>query len=286
MRGYRFGLFCSLSDNTLSTNHTCTLKNLTKESVVKKTKQNAQDLVALLEFSKQNNITTFRLGNSFIPFLSHSAFDPSWIKEIEYILDETKEKIKEFDIRITQHPGQYTVLNSPNETVIQNSLAELRASFWLFDRLGIDEEGIILIHGGGAYGEKQKALERLVKTIENNRWLEKRLALENDEKIFTAQEIGQICSHVKIPFVFDIYHHNLNPSLFSKEIFLRSYKNRRPKVHLSSKGEGRFGNHADFIEIEDFQNLEVLFGKKLFEIDIMIEAKQKEKAIERLRKSL
>ena len=283
MREYRFGLFCSLSDNSLSTNHTCTLKRLNKENVILKVRQNANEFVKLLEFAKTHNLKTFRLGNSFIPFLSHDDFETSWKKEIRYILDETKEKIKHYQIRITQHPGQYIVLNSLNKEVIQKSLSELRASFWLFDSLGIDENGIVLIHGGGGYGDKELALERLVDTIEHNSWLKERLALENDERIFTAEEIAKVCLHVKIPFIFDIYHHSLNPSFFSKEDFLKSYQNRRPKVHISSKGEGKFGNHGDFIEKEDFQNLVNIYGEELYSIDIMIEAKQKEKAIEKLR---
>lgn len=280
---FRFGLFCSLSDNSLSTNHTCTLKNLSKESVLQKTAQNAADLIALLEFAHANNIKVFRLGNSFIPFLSHPSFDPSWREDLAPLLDATKERLRDFDIRITQHPGQYTLLSSPREDVTQNSLDELRASFWLFDRLGIDEEGIILIHGGGAYDDKESALERVAERIKENSWLKERLALENDERIFHAQEINALCLEVGIPFVFDIYHHSLNPSPFERELFIKSYGKRRAKVHLSSKGEGRFGNHGDYIFEEDFNSLKELFGEMIYNIDIMIEAKQKEEAIKRLR---
>ncbi|MBE0492024.1 MAG: UV DNA damage repair endonuclease UvsE [Sulfurospirillum sp.] len=250
---------------------------------LQKTKQNAEDFISLLALAKEQKLTTFRLGNSFIPFISHKNFDPCWLADLTYILEATKERLQDFDIRITQHPGQYTVLNSLHTMIIENSLAELKASFWLFDTLGIDENGIILIHGGGAYGDKESALQRLEETIEANSWLKERLALENDEKTYSANEILPLCSHLGIPFVFDIYHHSLNQSVFNVEDFLASYKTRRAKIHLSSKGEGKFGNHGDLILKEDFLALYEMFGERLKNIDIMLEAKAKEKAIEKLR---
>lgn len=283
---YRFGFFCSKSDNSLSTNRTINLNNLNYENVEKKVKQNAKELIELLEYSKTNNYPIFRLGNSFVPFISHKLFDMSWLDKLAPIFDETKERLKDFDTRITIHPGQYTVLNSPKENVIENSLRELEMFFWLFDRLGIDDNGTVLIHGGGAYGDKNSALEKLVETIEKEDWLKQRLALENDERVYTAKEILEVCQTTKIPMVFDIYHHSLNLSEFEPKDILKTWQNKRAKVHLSSKGDGKFGNHADFIEAKDFFELEKMFEEESKSIDIMVEAKKKELAIEKLRNEI
>ncbi|RXJ75974.1 UV damage repair endonuclease UvsE [Arcobacter sp. F155] len=280
---YRFGFFCSKSDNSLSTNRTMNLNNLNYENVEKKVKQNAKELIDLLEYSKSQDYPIFRLGNSFVPFISHKLFDMAWLDKLAPIFDETKERLKDFDIRITIHPGQYTVLNSPKENVIENSLRELEMFFWLFDRLGIDENGTVLIHGGGAYGDKETALERLIETIKKESWLKQRLALENDERVYTAEEILGVCQATEIPMVFDIYHHSLNLSEFNPQDILKTWGNRRPKVHLSSKGDGKFGNHADYIEAKDFFELEKMFQNDTKNIDIMVEAKKKELAIQRLR---
>ncbi|AXH12111.1 UV DNA damage repair endonuclease UvsE [Halarcobacter bivalviorum] len=280
---YRFGFFCSKSDNSLSTNRTINLNNLNYENVEKKVKQNAKELIELLEYSKTNNYPIFRLGNSFVPFISHKLFDMAWLDKLAPIFDETKERLKDFDTRITIHPGQYTVLNSPKENVIENSLRELEMFFWLFDRLGIDDNGTVLIHGRGAYGDKNSALEKLVETIEKEDWLKQRLALENDERVYTAKEILEVCQTTKIPMVFDIYHHSLNLSEFEPKDILKTWQKKRPKVHLSSKGDGKFGNHADFIEAKDFFELEKMFEEESKSIDIMVEAKKKELAIEKLR---
>ncbi len=283
---YRFGLFCSLSDNSLSTNRTINLKNLDYKNIETKVKQNAQEFIKLLEYSKTYKYPIFRLGNSFVPFISHKLFDKEWLKKLSPIFDETKERLKDFDIRVTIHPGQYTVLNSPKPNVIKNSLNELKMLFWIFDRLGIDENGTVLIHGGGAYENKDESIERLITTIEDNNWLKQRLALENDERIFNTKEILEVCQECNLPMVFDIYHHSLNQSEFEPKQIIKTWKNRRMKLHLSSKGEGRFGNHADYIELKDFLALKDIFKDELKNIDIMVEAKKKELAIEKLKKEI
>jgi len=283
---YRFGLFCSLSDNSLSTNRTINLKNLNYKNVENKVKQNALEFIKLLEYCKQNNYPIFRLGNSFVPFISHKLFDKEWLKKLSPIFDETKERLKDFDIRVTIHPGQYTVLNSPKPNVIKNSLNELEMIFWLFDRLGIDENGTVLIHGGGAYDNKDEAIERLISTIEENSWLKQRLALENDERVFNTKEILEVCKESKLPMVFDAYHHSLNKSDFDPKEIIKTWENRRMKLHLSSKGEGRFGNHGEFIELNDFLTLKDIFIDELKNIDIMVEAKKKELAIEKLKEEI
>jgi UV DNA damage endonuclease len=280
---FRFGLYCSNADNSLSTNHTFMLKSLTFENIEKKVKQNVDDLEILLELCHQNEYKVFRLGNSFIPFLSHELFKPKYKELLSPLLQKAKEIIGSYDIRITMHPSQFVVLNSPNQQVIDKSLHELKEYFWLFDTLGIDENGTILIHGGGAYGDKISTMSRFKDTIEKNPWLKERLAIENDERTFNASDISTLCLQCDVPFVFDIYHHSLNLSHFDKEIFMRTWHNKIPKVHISSKGEGRFGKHADFIEAKDFHALWDIFGDDISNVDIMVEAKQKENAIEKLK---
>jgi len=286
LKSYRFGLFCSNSDNSYSTNHTFMLKSLSYENIETKVKHNIDDLDKLLQLCTTNGYDIFRLGNSFIPFLSHIDFKPEYLDRLDPLLKKAKNIISRYNLRITMHPSQFVVLNSKDTNVIDKSLHELKLYFWLFDRLGINDSSIILIHGGGAYGDKVSAMDRFVDTIAKNPWLKSRLAIENDDKIYTAEEIHSLCSRTGLPFVFDIYHHNLNPSHFDKEQFIHSWGKRIPKVHISSKGEGRFGKHADFIDVKDFYQLEDLFGDDIEQIDIMIEAKQKELAIDKLRNDL
>ena len=48
-------------------------------------------------------------------------------------------------------------------------------------------------------------------------------------------------------------------------------------MHISSQGEGKIGKHSEYIE----EMPEYMI--KMEEIDVMVEAKRKEKAIERLK---
>jgi UV DNA damage endonuclease len=283
---YRFGIFCSNENNSLSTNNTTRLNSLSFQKVEEKLKKNIEGLFGLLDLSVQNDYKLFRLGNSFVPFLSHENFSSDWLNKIEYLLDQTKERLKDYNIRITMHPSQFIVLNSPKQNVIDNSLRELKMQFWLCQKLGIKDDGVILIHTGGEYGNKDSAIQRLINTVNKNDWLKQRLAIENDDRIYNANEVLGICKELSIPMVFDIYHHTLNMSDFNKDEFLSTYKIGTPKIHLSSKGDGKFGNHAKFIEYQDFQNICELFGNDVKKIDIMVEAKAKELAVERLKKDI
>ena len=66
-------------------------------------------------------------------------------------------------------------------------------------------------------------------------------------------------------------------------MILDSWKKRgiKPKFHVSEQGSGRCGHHSDYIEKIPNYLLEIP-DKYNTHIDIMIEAKQKEKAIFKL----
>jgi len=281
----RFGFFCSTADNKVTTNRKIQLKNLTFERVFETFRRNLEDLVKLLEISKKLGCGIFRLGSNFIPFASHRAFKKEWLSPIEEILRQTAPKIREFQIRITMHPGQYVVLNSPKREVVEASLRELEYHFWVLECLGIGREGVVVIHGGGVYGDKRKSLELLRKTLRNHSWLIERLAIENDEKNYTVSDLMTLVD-LGVPIVFDHYHHRLNPSNFCVKELISSWKGRIPEVHLSSspKRNHRFGEHGELIEPEDFLDLLNLVGEN--RVDIIFEAKLKELAIIKLKEDL
>jgi len=279
------GFICSTYNSTLSTNHTIILKNLNKKNVIKCVNRNLEDLIKLLELSKNLGCKIFRLGSQFIPFASHPNFNKNWFKEIEKIIIDYLPEIKKYNIRITMHPGQYVILSTDNKKILKRSLTELRYHFWVLEKLEVDQNGIVVIHGGGEYGNKLKAMKNLIKNIENNKWLKERLALENDDKIYNAKDILELCQCLNIPFVFDYFHHQIFFSQINfKEIF-KTWGYRIPEFHISSSGGSKY-KHGDYVNIKDFKDFIKTFQRDLTDnikrIDILLEAKKKELAVRKL----
>jgi UV DNA damage endonuclease len=119
------------------------------------------------------------------------------------------------------------------------------------------------------------------------------LVLENCEKNFSIEDCLYISSITNIPIVFDTHHFNCYNILHKNEIIenaeyyipfiLETWKKRNIKVkfHVSEQGLGKCGHHSDYI-IEIPKYLLDIPNKYETEIDIMIEAKMKEKAILKL----
>ena len=94
-----------------------------------------------------------------------------------------------------------------------------------------------------------------------------------------------------VPIVFDTHHFECYKKLHPDEEFenpeyyipmiLESWKDIKPKFHVSEQGDGRIGKHSDYIEIIPEYLLEIP-DKYGVHIDIMIEAKMKELSIQKL----
>ena len=276
----KLGFFCSTADSKLNTNRKFRISNLNLEKVIQTLEANIKDFLDLLDISLKLGCGIFRLGSNFIPFASHKSFKKEWFKIIEERLLDLRKILKTYPIRITMHPGQFVVLSSPKKEVVSNSLRELEYHFWLLDTLGIDKEGIIVIHVGGVFEGKKGSIERFREVIYKNPWLLHRIAVENDERHYSVEDLLQ--ADLPIPIVYDHYHHILNPSNFDIEKLFKSWGSIVPEFHLSSKPEEAhiFGKHGDWINPEDFLNFLNTFKER--RIDLIIEAKKKEKAIQKL----
>lgn len=156
------------------------------------------------------------------------------------------------------HPGQYVVLNSLKRDVLDASLRELEYHFWLLDSLNVGREDVMVVHVGGSYGNKKEAMKRFIATVKESSWLRERLAVENDERFYSVEEVLWICERLDLPVVFDHYHHVLNPSNLETTKITDSWKASIPEFHLSSASE-RFGEHRDWVKLEDLLVLEDLF---------------------------
>lgn len=278
----RLGLFCSTNDGILSTNRSIKLSSLSKAKVLEVASKNLLDFPAIVEFCQKRNITMFRLGNSCIPFASHPSFDETIWEGLTPLFEKVNRTTLLHNLRLTIHPGQFIQLGSKNPKVVESSLRELEYCTRLLDSFEAGEDGVITLHLGGTNGDKEATMERFCEVFKENPWLSKYLALENDEYNFTALETLEVAKRCGIGMIFDIFHHSINPSEISWNEIKSSWKEKRPKLHISSQGDGKVGHHADLIKKEDFKTLEDFLGDDLFEVDIMVEAKRKEEAIKQI----
>jgi UV DNA damage endonuclease len=193
--------------------------------------------------------------------------------------------IKNHDMRITMHPGQYTVINSIYDKVFLNSINDLKYHVELLDLMQLDKSAKVQIHVGGTYGDKEKSKIRFVNRYLNlDDKIKNRLVIENDDKSYSLQDCIEIYKKTQIPVIFDVYHHeclNFGESIdnaFKLIIKTWSKADGLPIVHYSSEHpEKGKPSHAESIDIYHFQ--EFLTETKHFNYDLMLEIKNKEESL-------
>jgi len=252
---------------------------------------NARSLLMALEYCAENGIGSFRVGSDFLPLKSHPQLQyqlgelPEW-SLIDDLLAACRSFAASRNLRLTFHPDQFTLLSSPRERVIRQSVAELDYHAELAERIGAD---VITLHGGGGYGDKASALARLEANIEKlPATIRSRLALENDDRIYCPRDLLPVCRRTGVPLVYDVHHHRCLPDEFSEQETTRlalATWNREPLFHLSSPRDGWQARdirpHHDFIDPADLPSC-----WRDLEVTIEVEAKAKELAVDRLRRQL
>lgn len=284
---FGYGFFCSNADNSLTTNHKFTLKNLNEKNLFSTFEKNLSDFQSLLILSKKLNCSIFRLGSNFIPFFSHPNFNKLWIVSLRKKLENFSPILKKFKIRITMHPSQFIVLNSDSKEIIKRSLKEIEYHFFVLDLLGTDENGVVVIHIGKGKENKDFYKKRFIEIVKKEKWLLRRLVIENDDLIFNVKDCFDIYENTGLPIVYDHFHSKLNPSNFNLRDLFLTWGKRIPKVHLSSASiKGRKGEHGDYVDKKDIEDFLRFFRNQDYYFDLIIEAKMKEKAILKFKNNL
>ncbi|WP_268402838.1 hypothetical protein [Aerococcus urinaeequi] len=73
-----------------------------------------------------------------------------------------KERITANNLRISMHPGQYTLLNALDMDIVERTIADLNYYVTIIELLGGTQANKIVIHIGGIYGDKEAAIERFI----------------------------------------------------------------------------------------------------------------------------
>lgn len=250
--------------------------------------QNVRDLIEVIKWNEKKGINLYRMSSDMFPWSSEYNFDdlPD-IGKIKNLLSGLGNLVRQYNHRLSFHPGPFNVLASPSESVVKKTISELDKHSEIMDMIGLPVSPFskINIHVGGAYGNKQDAMKRWVDNFqllgENTK---KRLTVENDDKpnMFTVKDLLYIHEHTKIPIVFDYHHHNCHNDGMSTEDALKLAvatwpSDITPTVHISEpRDEQNFRAHHDYVV-----NEVNTYG---YDLDMMFESKAKELSVLEYRK--
>lgn len=250
------------------------------------TKNNLERTLRVLHYCIAHELPLYRMSSSIVPLATHPEAAWDYLKKTKQECKEIEKLVKKYNLRTSMHPNQFTLFTSPRPEVTGNAVKDMQYHYDLLKGMGIEDRSYINIHVGGAYGDKETALERFyenIKMLPSD--VKKRMTLENDDKTFTTEETLEVCEKEGVPLMFDYHHFKANPGDTPLEELLPRYvqtwKNtgRPPKVHLSSpKDEKAHRSHHDFVNLDYVLPFFKMVSAFTDELDVMIEAKQKDRA--------
>jgi UV DNA damage endonuclease len=272
-----------------------------------------EHLEAILRYLDRHDIRMYRMASALAPYASHPDM-PRFhrqVEECEAQLARCGELARTLGIRLSFHPGQYTVLNSERADVRAAAIADLELQAGILDAMGAGAEAVVVLHVGGAAGGVQAGLERFLAGYgELSPGARARLVVENDDRTFDLSAVLWLHERTGIRVVWDALHHRCHDlnGIPAGEALARALETWpagvTPKIHFSSPRldvevrrtrEGRrvrerivippLRAHADLVDPIAFEAFVDGAGPgRAF--DVMVEAKAKDIAVIELRRQL
>ena len=265
----------------------------------------------IFDYLDGHDIRMYRMSSDLAPYATHPDMPQfhTMVRDSAADLRALGDKARRLDIRLSFHPSQFVVLNSPDPALVEKSIWDLSSQAEMLDLMELGPEAVLVIHVGGAYGDRRTSAARWVET-----WailpehVRRRLVLEHDDLRFSAADVLWIHEQTGVRLIFDYQHFwCFNPEglamLDALRAILRTWPDGvRPKIHFSSprtelrqvKRTDRktrksttvnvapvWTGHADFCN--PFEFMTFMRAAEGLEFDVMLEAKAKDLALIRLR---
>ncbi|KAF4550143.1 BolA-like protein 3 [Elsinoe fawcettii] len=254
---------------------------------------NVRDVSKMIRWNEKYGIKFMRLSSEMFPFASHEEYGYPLAPFAADALAEAGKVIAQYGHRVTTHPGQFTQLGSPRESVTENAIRDLAYHDEMLSLLKLPEQqnrdAVMILHLGGVFGDKAATLDRfraqyakLPQSIKN------RLVLENDDVSWCVHELLPICEELNIPFVLDYHHHNIIfdstqiregtediTKLYPRILATWQRKNITPKMHYSEPCPSAITGR----QRRKHSPRVMTFPPCPDTMDLMIEAKDKEQAV-------
>ncbi|TFI59952.1 UV DNA damage repair endonuclease UvsE [Sphingomonas parva] len=197
----------------------------------------------ILDYLREVGLDMYRLSSDLAPYATHPDMPQfhDMVAESDAELAAFGRKAREYDIRLSFHPSQYVLLNSPDPKLTAKSIWDFASQAEMLDRMGAGDEAVLVTHVGGVYGDHEASRARWIEGWEQcPDHVKRRLVLENDDIRFSAADVLWIHERTGVRLVFDYQHFwCLNPERLEMrptlERFLATWPDGvRPKIHFSS----------------------------------------------------
>lgn len=197
----------------------------------------------ILDYLAGKKIDMYRLSSDLAPYATHPDMPQfhGMVAESDAELRAIGRKARSLDMRLSFHPSQYVILNSPDPALTRKSIWDFSSQAEMLDRMELGSEAVMVTHVGGLYGDREKSRARWARNWETcPEHVRNRLVLENDDLRFSAADVLWVHERTGVRCVFDYQHFwCLNPERLDMRETLRRFvgtwpEGQRPKIHFSS----------------------------------------------------
>ena len=211
-----------------------------------------------------------RIGSEQLPVRTFPKYkviyDEPVIKAQQTHWQSVGDLARKLDLRLSSHPGPYTILTSDKPEVVDRAIEDLEYHAEIFSLMGYDatdQRQEINIHGGPKRADFEArfraAFVRL--SMSCQQWL----SVENDEFSYGVSDLLCVSDIVKI--CMDINHEwihtgdHVQPDDARLEQIIHSWRGARPELHMAYPAEIYLTEHAPD-QLPDLCMLEAVGHKK------------------------
>jgi UV DNA damage repair endonuclease len=215
---------------------------------------NIQSYYNLIDYvgSLPNELRMVRLGSDVLPVYTEPTWSYYWrkpdvISYCERNFAKVGELARSLDVRVSMHPGQFTVLASDNPDIVERSIEEFEYHVDVIRWMGFGkrfQDFKCNVHISGRQGPAgiKRVLSRLSPEARNC------ITIENDENSWGLDASLELENDVAL--VLDIHHHWVRTGEYIRPTdnrYLRivnSWRDQRPVIHYSVSREDLVVGHA------------------------------------------
>lgn len=232
----------------------CQTKSAAEDKLLELTKDNIESIRMLVAkvATLPNDLRMVRLGSDILPMYTHRDWEyfyklPDVISYMERAFARVGEIARASNVRLSFHPGQFTVLASENPGIVENSIAEFEYHTDMVRWMGYGksfQDFKINVHISGKQGPAgiRAAYQRLTPEARNC------ITIENEENAWGLNDCLELTDI--LPIVLDIHHHwiregeYIQPGDTRVQLIVDSWRGVRPTCHYSVSREDYLVGHS------------------------------------------